>query len=36
MLECMGIDSNRLTCRFPDGDYRVTDVHGEVATRVLA
>jgi hypothetical protein len=32
----MGIDHTRLTYRFQGRDLRLTDVHGEVATKLLA
>ena len=32
----MEIDHTRLTYRFQGRDYRLTDVHGEVAKQLLA
>ena len=36
ILHLMGIDHTRLTYRFQGRDYRLTDVHGEVAKQLLA
>jgi hypothetical protein len=36
MLHLLGIDHKRLTVRFGGRDMRLTDVHGEVVTKVLA
>jgi len=36
ILHCMGIDHRRLTFRFKGRQYRLTDVHGKVATQVLS
>lgn len=36
ILHCLGIDHRRLTFRFQGRDYRLTDVHGEVVTGILA
>jgi arylsulfatase A-like enzyme len=36
ILHCLGIDHKRLTYRFQGRDFRLTDVEGEVARRVLA
>jgi Protein of unknown function (DUF1501) len=36
ILHLMGIDHTRLTYRFQGRDYRLTDVHGEVAKQILA
>jgi hypothetical protein len=36
MLHLMGIDHKRLTYRFGGRDMRLTDVHGEVVTGILA
>ncbi|MCA9260451.1 MAG: DUF1501 domain-containing protein [Planctomycetales bacterium] len=36
MLHLMGVDHKRLTYRFGGRDMRLTDVHGEVATALLA
>jgi hypothetical protein len=36
ILHCLGIDHTRLTFRFQGRDYRLTDVHGEVAQGLLA
>jgi len=32
----MGIDHTRLTYRFQGRDFRLTDVHGRVVTKLLA
>ncbi len=36
ILHCLGFDHKRLTYRFQGRDYRITDVHGEVVTPLLA
>jgi hypothetical protein len=36
VLRLMGIDHTRLTYRFQGRDFRLTDVHGSVVTRLLA
>jgi hypothetical protein len=36
IMHCMGYDHKRLTYRFQGRDYRITDVHGEVVTPILA
>jgi hypothetical protein len=36
ILHLMGIDHTRLTYRFQGRDFRLTDVHGEVARKLLA
>jgi uncharacterized protein (DUF1501 family) len=36
LLHLMGIDHKRLTFRFQGRDYRLTDVHGNVITPLLA
>jgi hypothetical protein len=36
ILQLMGIDHTRLTYRFQGRDFRLTDVHGEVAKKLLA
>ena len=36
ILALLGIDHRRFTHRFQGRDYRLTDVHGEVITDVLA
>jgi hypothetical protein len=36
ILHLLGIDHTRLTYRFQGRDFRLTDVHGEVATKILA
>lgn len=36
LLHLLGIDHTRLTFRFQGRDYRLTDVHGEVVTGLLA
>lgn len=36
ILHCLGIDHTRLAYRFQGRDFRLTDVHGEVKTDLLA
>ena len=36
ILHVLGIDHKRLTYRFQGRDFRLTDVHGEVVTKILA
>ena len=36
MLHLLGMDHKRLTFRFGGRDMRLTDVHGEVVTTILA
>jgi hypothetical protein len=36
MLKCLGIDHTRLTYRFQGRDYRLTDIHGNVISPLLA
>ena len=36
MLHLLGLDHKRLTYRFAGRDFRLTDVHGEVVTEILA
>jgi arylsulfatase A-like enzyme len=36
ILHLMGIDHTRLTYRFQGRDFRLTDVHGAVAKKLLA
>ena len=36
ILHLLGIDHTRLTYRFQGRDFRLTDVHGEVVTKILA
>jgi arylsulfatase A-like enzyme len=36
ILHCLGIDHERLTFRFQGRDYRLTDVHGNVVSGILA
>src|SRR5690349_6548225 len=36
ILHLLGIDHKRLTYRFQGRDFRLTDVHGEVVTKLLA
>ncbi len=36
IMHCMGYEHRRLTFRFKGRDYRITDVHGEVVTPILA
>jgi uncharacterized protein (DUF1501 family) len=36
VLQCLGIDHERLTYRFQGRDFRLTDVHGKVVREILA
>jgi hypothetical protein len=36
ILHLLGFDHTRLTFRFQGRDYRLTDIHGELATQILA
>jgi hypothetical protein len=36
VLHLMGLDHKRLTYRYSGRDFRLTDVHGEIMTGVLA
>ena len=36
ILACMGLDHTKLTYRFQGRDFRLTDVHGNVVTKLLA
>ena len=36
MLHLLGVDHTRLTYRFSGRDMRLTDVHGEIITPILA
>jgi hypothetical protein len=36
LLHCLGIDHKRLTFKFQGRHYRLTDVHGEVVSKLLA
>ena len=36
ILHCLGLDHTKLTYRFQGRDFRLTDVHGEVVTAILA
>ena len=36
LLHTMGIDHERLTYRYAGRDFRLTDVHGEVAKGIFA
>jgi Protein of unknown function (DUF1501) len=36
ILQLLGLDHKRLTYRFQGRDFRLTDVHGEVVTKLLA
>jgi hypothetical protein len=36
MLHLLGMDHKRLTVRFSGRDMRLTDVHGEVVTALIA
>jgi hypothetical protein len=35
-LHCLGIDHKRLTFKFQGRDFRLTDVHGNVVSGLLA
>jgi hypothetical protein len=35
ILHCLGVDHRRLTYRFQGRDFRLTDVHGSVVTKIL-
>jgi arylsulfatase A-like enzyme len=36
ILHLMGIDHKKLTYKFQGRDFRLTDVHGKVVTKLLA
>ena len=36
ILHLMGIDHEKLTYRYSGRDFRLTDVHGEVAHEIIA
>jgi hypothetical protein len=36
LLHIMGVDHERLTYRYAGRDFRLTDVHGEVAEKIFA
>jgi hypothetical protein len=36
ILHALGIDHKQLTYRFQGRDFRLTDVHGDVVTKILA
>ena len=36
ILHLLGIDHKKLTYRFQGRDFRLTDVHGDVVTKILA
>ena len=36
MLHLLGVDHRRLTYKFQGRDFRLTDVHGKVVTKILA
>ena len=36
ILHLLGLDHTKLTFRFQGRDFRLTDVHGEVVTKLLA
>ena len=36
ILHLLGIDHTKLTYRFQGRDFRLTDVHGKVVTKILA
>jgi arylsulfatase A-like enzyme len=36
VLHCLGLDHTKLTFKFQGRDFRLTDVHGTVMTKVLA
>jgi hypothetical protein len=35
-MHCLGVDHKRLTYKFQGRDFRLTDVSGDVATKILA
>jgi len=36
MLHLLGLDHKRLTYRFAGRDFRLTDVHGQVASDIIS
>jgi hypothetical protein len=36
LMHCLGVDHKRLTYKFQGRDFRLTDVSGDVATKILA
>jgi len=36
VLQCLGVDHEKLTYRFQGRDFRLTDIHGEVVKGILA
>ncbi|HET6963020.1 MAG TPA: DUF1501 domain-containing protein, partial [Terriglobia bacterium] len=36
VLHCLGIDHTRLTFKFQGRHYRLTDVHGNVVSKILS
>jgi hypothetical protein len=36
MLYLLGLDHEKLTCRYSDRDFRLTDLAGKVAKEILA
>ena len=36
ILHCLGVDHKRLTYKFQGRDFRLTDVHGELVSKILA
>ena len=36
LMHCMGIDHEKLTFRYQGRDYRLTDIEGHVAEKILA
>ena len=36
LLHLMGLDHERLTYRYAGRDFRLTDVHGHIATEIIA
>jgi len=36
VLHCLGIDHTRLTFKFQGCHYRLTDVHGNVVSKILS
>ena len=36
IMHCLGIDHTRLTYKYQGRNFRLTDVHGEILTRILA
>jgi hypothetical protein len=36
ILHCLGVDHKRLTYKFQGRDFRLTDVHGEIVSKILS